>query len=59
MLFDILKEKFLTKYVDTSLDLSKALISLDSFFFSIALNKEDPIKPQPKTQILLNINNFL
>ena len=23
-----------------------------------ALNREDPIKPQPKTQILLNINNF-
>ena len=58
-MFSLIKEKFLAKYIETSLDLSKALISFDSFFFSIALSKEDPIKPQPKTQILLNINNFL
>ena len=52
-------KKKLAKNVETTLDLSKALISLDNFFLSIALSKEDPIKPQPKTQILLNINNFL
>ena len=45
--------------IDPWFDLSKAFITLAIFFFSIALSKEDPIKPQPRTQILSNINNFL
>ena len=41
--------------IEASFYLSKIFISFDSFFLSIALNKEEPIKPQPIIVILSNI----
>ena len=47
------------KYVVTSYEWSKTLISFAKFLLLIALNIEDPIKPQPIIEIVSNIKNLL